>query len=58
MEKTLPVAIQLSVAAGTPLAPDVSALLNSIRGVGIAASLPDESTRQLEMLFSLKAEGK
>jgi hypothetical protein len=58
MEKTLPVAIQLSVAAGTPFAPDVSALLNSIRGVGIAASLPDESTRQLEMLFSLKAEGK
>ena len=58
MEKTLPVVSQLSIAAGTPLAPDASALLNSIRGVGIAASLPDESTRKLEMLFSLKGGGK
>ncbi|WP_017715751.1 DUF3352 domain-containing protein [Kamptonema formosum] len=58
MEKTLPVVSELSVAAGTPLAPDASALLNSIRGVAIAASLPDQSTSNLEILFSLKGEGK
>lgn len=58
MEKTLPVVSELSVAAGTPLAPEASALLNSIRGVGIAASLPDQSTSKLEILFSLRGEGK
>lgn len=34
--------------------PETSALLNSIRGIGVTASQPDSSTSQIEILLALK----
>ncbi|MFB2881206.1 DUF3352 domain-containing protein [Floridanema aerugineum] len=34
--------------------PEVSAFLNSIRGIGITATQPDSSTSQMEVLLALK----
>lgn len=38
----------------TSIPPETSAILNSIRGIGITASSPDKSTSQVEMLLALK----
>ncbi|MGM3306523.1 DUF3352 domain-containing protein [Anabaena sp. WFMT] len=40
--------------AGQPLPPDASAILSSIRGIGVTVNSPDKSTSQMEMLLSLK----
>ncbi|MBK1989100.1 DUF3352 domain-containing protein [Sphaerospermopsis aphanizomenoides BCCUSP55] len=39
---------------GQPLPPDASAILASIRGVGVTVNSPDKSTSQMEMLLALK----
>ncbi|MBF2064465.1 MAG: DUF3352 domain-containing protein [Calothrix sp. C42_A2020_038] len=53
MEKTMPVINKFANAA-QPISPDTSAILNSIRGLGVTATNPDASTTQMEMLLSLK----
>ncbi|TAF08346.1 MAG: DUF3352 domain-containing protein [Nostocales cyanobacterium] len=40
--------------AGQPLPPDASAILGSIRGLGVTVNSPDKSTTQMEMLLALK----
>ncbi|MEA5579164.1 DUF3352 domain-containing protein [Anabaena sp. UHCC 0451] len=40
--------------AGQPLPPDASAILSSIRGLGVTVNSPNKSTTQMEMLLALK----
>lgn len=40
--------------AGQPLPPDISAILGSIRGLGVTVNSPNKSTAQMEMLLALK----
>ncbi|MBD2296881.1 DUF3352 domain-containing protein [Anabaena sphaerica FACHB-251] len=44
--------------AGQPLPPDASAILASIRGLGVTVNSPDKSTSQMEMLLALKPSSK
>jgi hypothetical protein len=41
--------------AGQPLPPDISAILGSIRGLGVTFNSPNKSTAQMEMLLALKS---
>ncbi|MBC5797351.1 DUF3352 domain-containing protein [Sphaerospermopsis sp. LEGE 00249] len=40
--------------AGQPLPPDISAIVGSIRGLGVTVHSPNKSTAQMEMLLALK----
>ncbi|MBE9214629.1 DUF3352 domain-containing protein [Plectonema cf. radiosum LEGE 06105] len=49
MEKALPVVNRFS-----PPTPEATAILNSIRGIGVTATSPNKSLTQMEMLLALK----
>ena len=53
MEKTTTI-IERLAAQSQPLPPDATAILNSIRGLGVTVNSPDKSMTQMEMLFALK----
>ncbi len=53
MEKTTTI-IERLAAQSQPLPPDATAILNSIRGLGVTINSPDKSMTQMEMLFALK----
>jgi hypothetical protein len=53
MEKTTTI-IERLAAQSQPLPPDATAILNSIRGLGVTINSPDKSITQMEMLFALK----
>ncbi|MEY3332431.1 MAG: hypothetical protein RLZZ176_731 [Cyanobacteriota bacterium] len=53
MEKTTTI-IERLAAQSQPLPPDATAILNSIRGLGVSVNSPDKSMTQMEMLFALK----
>ena len=48
----------MSLLASKPLStaidPEATAIINSIRGIGITASNPDKTTSQMELLVALK----
>ncbi|QIR38565.1 DUF3352 domain-containing protein [Tolypothrix sp. PCC 7910] len=52
MDKTMTVVNRF--AAAQPLPPQATAILSSIRGLGVTATSPDKSTSQVEMLLALK----
>lgn len=52
MEKTLALVNAKGQAASIP--PETKAILDSIRGIGMSASSPNDSTSQVEMLLALK----
>jgi len=49
MEKAIPFVNRFS-----PPTPEATAILNSIRGIGVTATSPNKSLTQMEMLFALK----
>lgn len=53
MEKTTTIIKRLA-AQSQPLPPDATAILNSIRGLGVTFNSPDKSRTQMEILFALK----
>lgn len=58
MDKTTDIIKRLS-AQGQPLTPDTTAILTSMRGVGVTVNSPSKSKTEMEMLFSLKpSQGK
>lgn len=55
MDKTMSlVARNLLQSQNTSIPPEATAILNSIRGIGVTATSPDKSTSQVEMLLALK----
>lgn len=58
VEQSMSVLAPVLQASGTPFSPEASAVLNSIRGIGLTATWPDPSTSQMEMLFALKPKEK
>lgn len=56
MEKTLALVNAKGQAASIP--PETKAILDSIRGIGMSASSPNDSTSQIEMLLALKPNQK
>jgi Protein of unknown function (DUF3352) len=56
MDKTLAL-INANAPAGT-ITPESKAILESIRGISMSASTPNESTSQVEMLLALKPSSK
>lgn len=56
MEKTL--ALVNAKGQGASIPPETKAILDSIRGIGMSASSPNDSTSQLEMLLALKPNQK
>ncbi len=56
MEKTLALINAKGQAASIP--PETKAILDSIRGIGMSASSPNDSTSQVEMLLALKPNQK
>jgi hypothetical protein len=58
MEKTKTIIERLS-AQSQPLPADATAILDSLRGIGVTVNSPSKSLTQMEMLLSLKsAKGK
>mgnify|MGYP003325892622 FL=1 len=58
MEKTTAIIKRLS-AQSQPLTPDTTAILTSMRGLGVTVNSPSKSKTEMEMLFSLKpSQGK
>jgi Protein of unknown function (DUF3352) len=53
MEKTMSIVNKFASAA-QPIPSDTTAILNSIRGIGVTATSNNDSTTQMEMLLSLK----
>jgi hypothetical protein len=56
MDKTMAI-VNKFAAAGQPIPPEASAVLNSIRGLGVTANSSDKSSSQMEMLLALKPKG-
>lgn len=54
LDKTLPLLNRLATAQQQPMTPETTAIINSIRGLGITATSPDKTTTQVDMLFVLK----
>lgn len=54
MDKTVPLLNRLATAQQQPMTPETSAIMNSIRGLGITATSPDKTTTQVDMLLALK----
>ena len=52
MDKTM--SVLSSKPQSAAISPEASAILNSIRGIGMTTTSPDESTNQVEMLLGLK----
>lgn len=53
MDKTMSLVTRFT-AQYPVLTPETSAIVNSIRGIGMTASSPDQSTSQMELLLALK----
>jgi hypothetical protein len=58
MDKTMSITRNLAQAQNTYIPPEVSTILDSIRGVGMTNISPDKSTSQVEMLLALKPRTK
>jgi Protein of unknown function (DUF3352) len=56
MDKTMTI-VNKFAAAGQPIPPETSAVLNSIRGLSLTANSSDKSNSQMEMLLALKPKG-
>lgn len=56
MDKTM--SLLASKPLNSAIDPEATAMLNSIRGIGIAASNPDKTTSQMELLVTLKQRKK
>ncbi|NMG18511.1 DUF3352 domain-containing protein [Brasilonema bromeliae] len=54
MDKTVPLLNRLATAQQQPMTPETSAIISSIRGLGLTATSPDKTTTQVEMLLALK----
>lgn len=54
MDKAAAILNDISTKRGQPLPPDVKAVVDSIRGLGVTAMQPNNSTSQMEMLLALK----
>ncbi|HIK06914.1 MAG TPA: DUF3352 domain-containing protein [Trichormus sp. M33_DOE_039] len=54
MDKTMSLVNRFANQSQQPIPPEASAILSSIRGVGVTAISPDKSTSQIEMLLALK----
>jgi len=54
MDKTMSITRNLAQAQNTYIPPEVSTIMDSIRGVGMTNISPDKSTSQVEMLLALK----
>ncbi len=54
MDKTMSLVNRFASQTQQPITPEASAILNSIRGLGVTATQPDKSTSQVEMLLGLK----
>jgi hypothetical protein len=54
MDNTVPLLNRLAQAQSQPIPPEASAIMSSIRGLGMTASSPDKSTTQVELLLALK----
>jgi Protein of unknown function (DUF3352) len=55
MDKTMTIVNKF--AAGQPIPPETSAVLNSIRGLSVTANSSDKSNSEMEMLLALKPKG-
>ncbi|MBW4630540.1 MAG: DUF3352 domain-containing protein [Iphinoe sp. HA4291-MV1] len=54
MDKTAPLLNRFAIVQQQPITPEASAILSSIRGLGMTATSPDKTTTQVEMLLALK----
>ncbi|WP_017317909.1 DUF3352 domain-containing protein [Mastigocladopsis repens] len=54
MDKSVPLFTRLASAQQQSITPEASAIMSSIRGLGITATSPDKTTTQVEMLLALK----
>ncbi|GAB1539370.1 DUF3352 domain-containing protein [Scytonema sp. NUACC21] len=54
MDKTLSLLNRFATAQQQPIPPEASAIMNSIRGLGVTATSPNKETSQVEMLLALK----
>jgi hypothetical protein len=54
MDKSAPLFTRLAMVQQQSMTPEASAIMNSIRGLGVTATSPDKTTTQVEMLLSLK----
>ncbi|NMF64878.1 DUF3352 domain-containing protein [Brasilonema octagenarum] len=54
MDKTVPLLNRLATAQQQPMTPETSAIISSIRGLGLTATSPDKTTTEVEMLLALK----
>ncbi|GAA6621827.1 DUF3352 domain-containing protein [Scytonema sp. NUACC26] len=54
MDKTASLIERFATAQRQPISPEASAIMSSIRGLGMTATSPDKSTSQVEMLLALK----
>lgn len=54
MDKAVPILNRFAAAQSKPISPETSAILSSIRGLGVTAISADKSTSQVEMLLALK----
>ena len=58
MDRTMSIVNSFTEQSGNPISPEASAILNSMRGVGVTATWENKTTNQLEMLFALKRDSK
>ncbi len=56
VEKAMSVANNLPQARANSIPPEANAMLNSIQGIAVTATMPDKSTSQLDMVFSLEPQ--
>ncbi|WP_427160725.1 DUF3352 domain-containing protein [Aliinostoc sp. HNIBRCY26] len=54
MDKTMSIVNRFAAQSQQPIPPEANAILSSIRGIGVTAVSPDQSTSQIEMLLALK----
>ncbi len=54
MDKTMSLVNRFATQTQQPIKPETMAIFNSIRGIGVTATQPDNSTSQVEMLLGLK----
>lgn len=54
MDKTVSLLNRFATAQQQPISPEASAIMSSIRGLGVTATSPNKSTSEVEMLLALK----
>lgn len=58
MDRTMSITRNFMQAQNTVIPPETSAILDSIRGIGMTAISPDKTTSQIELLLALKPKTK